>query len=114
MAEQLANLAKSESVYSTSEVFTGQYWIDGKPIYRRCVNVGQGNGSLIDYNLSSWGIDTCISCKGATIGRALPSLPSNSSYWITLIYESPNIEVRCGQYRTITNDIIAILEYTKS
>lgn len=25
--------------YSTSETFTGEYWIDGKPIYRKCVNV---------------------------------------------------------------------------
>lgn len=30
---QVQNLVGS---YSTSETFTGQYWIDGKPIYRKC------------------------------------------------------------------------------
>lgn len=28
------------NLYSTTETFTGKYWIDGKPIYRVCKNIG--------------------------------------------------------------------------
>lgn len=38
MAEQLAELNKGEGFkYSTTETFTGKYWIDGKPIYCRVI-----------------------------------------------------------------------------
>lgn len=38
--------------YSTKETFTGKYWIDGKKIYRKVVNMGyMPNSSSIDYDL---------------------------------------------------------------
>lgn len=41
-----------EEHYSTEETFTGKYWIDGKKIYRKVVNMGyMPNSSSIDYDL---------------------------------------------------------------
>lgn len=40
MAKQQINPQQSKSVYSTSEQLTGDVWIDGKPIYRKTISIG--------------------------------------------------------------------------
>ena len=38
-----------QNSYSTSEKFTGEYWIDGRPIYQKVINFGAlPNGTTTD------------------------------------------------------------------
>ena len=39
-ADKWQALAKGTAPYTTSEIFTGQYWLDGKPIYSKTLLVG--------------------------------------------------------------------------
>lgn len=60
------NITDDESVcnnnYSTSEIDTGKKWVNGKPIYRKVVEIPSSSGeSNITHNL---GIDFCISVSG--------------------------------------------------
>ena len=51
--------------YSTTETFTGQYWVDGKPIYRTVVNTGalpDSSQKVVGHNISN--IDTIIKIYG--------------------------------------------------
>ena len=46
--------AVAESLsYSTTEQRTGGVWIDGKPIYRKVLNIGDAvNGTIVNHNLN--------------------------------------------------------------
>lgn len=67
LTAQMANL-KSYNTYSTSETWTGKYWIDGKKIYQRTVSgtfsVSVTN-SIVEgsFNLQS-GVDTLVLVHG--------------------------------------------------
>lgn len=63
--------------YSTDEVFTGAYWIDGKPIYRRCFyfETPPANNTVLIYN----NIDKCIKSGG-------------TQKWGTTYFEFPYVE----------------------
>lgn len=64
--------------YSTTEQWTGEYWVDGKKIYRR-VLTGNGNGST-QVNVSVENIDTMIEISGLISDSAdtNPGLPINA------------------------------------
>ena len=118
MSESLANLAKSgEDTYSTSEVFTGQYWIDGKPIYRKVIvqPITQAN---TDIDISSMGVDKVLSLRGCDSNHFLPFTNAfNTSvlvYNVGLNYEFDTIKIRYGTGQTIETPIYIIIEYTKS
>lgn len=66
MAEKQCNLVKNGggmSKYSTSEVFTGEYWIDGKPIYRKTYSGIVCTTGEYNYITSEY-IDTPINITG--------------------------------------------------
>lgn len=65
-------------VYSTEEQWTGEYWIDGKKIYRK-VLTGNGNGSA-SINVSVEGVDTLVEMSGffSDSAGANPGLPINA------------------------------------
>lgn len=51
--------------YSTEETFTGMYWIDGKPIYRKVIDCGylvNASTKTVVHNISN--IDSVISSIG--------------------------------------------------
>lgn len=50
--------------FSTSEQFTGMYWIDGKKIYCKTVNVGALNSTRKDVNHGVSNINDIINIKG--------------------------------------------------
>lgn len=62
--------------YSTDEVFTGAYWTDGKPIYRRCFyfETPPANNTVLMGN-----VDKCIKSGGTQL-------------WGTVYFEFPYVE----------------------
>ncbi|MFQ6792922.1 MAG: hypothetical protein ACLRT4_09080 [Thomasclavelia sp.] len=50
--------------YSTSEQFTGMYWIDGKKIYCKTVNIGALNSTRKDVNHGVSSINEIVDVKG--------------------------------------------------
>lgn len=64
--------------YSTEEQWTGEYWIDGKKIYRK-VLAGNENGAT-SANISIEGVDTMIEMSGLISDSAdtNPGLPINA------------------------------------
>lgn len=52
--------------YSTSEVNTGATWIDGKPIYKKTIDMGAlpAGGTTTTSDVSSLNIETLVDCRG--------------------------------------------------
>ena len=71
-----SNAVASTLSYSTSEVFTGAYWIDGKPIYRKCFYF---ETPPADHTVLMNNIDKCIRSGGTQL-------------WGTVYFEFPYVE----------------------
>lgn len=119
-------LNELRAIYSTSEVFTGGYWTNGKPIYRKVyINVPIISGThRADIPISF--VDTLISVDGLWLNTT-----TNANYSIVQPHSDPryaiwwNIPIRNG-VRTISCYIsdtydaseyivdFLIIEYTKS
>lgn len=99
--------------YSTDETFTGQYWIDGKPIYRKVFDNGSYVSNL-DINVSSLNIDTLI--KIDAIGNDNTSGTGNK--WLLGETSNRDIYIRVSDNHLVTSGSLykryAILEYTKT
>ena len=104
--------------YSTTEQKTGQYWIDGKEIYRKVIDFGalpNATYKNVQHGISN--LDTVVRQFGFTNinGTILPIPAANPDpqYSMTLQTTSSIVTVMTGTNRTSYNAII-ILEYTKS
>jgi len=111
--------------YSTDEVETGMYWIDGKPIYKKVLTI---TGSALKTDFSAMqlitGVDTLI--KGdAMIGRsdgvwAVPYDGGANDYAISAILKSSTgrVDGYCkGGWASPSLSVSAyraIIEYTKT
>ena len=111
------------NTYSTSEVKTGDTWIDGKPIYRKVIvetTVNTGSNVL---NLDS-SIDTMTnytvysyrntSATDATNQYIKDSSYTDSSYHIITIYRAYTKAIEVYIKGFVVNKIVAIIEYTKT
>ena len=106
--------------YFTTEINTGMKWIDGKDIYRRCVDISaitSTNTNIVD--VSSWNIQNIISLSGFIKDsynniNIVPMYDSASNYSV-LFFNGTYLRGRCtiGSGGTITN-AYAIVEYTKT
>ena len=105
--------------YSTEEQFTGGYWIDGKPIYKKVIyskGAYSNSTNLTEENFSY--IDTLIHASGTLVRTdgvkmVIPAGYSTAGY-CTSIEINANGALYFYQGGTITTDhIIVILEYTK-
>lgn len=106
--------------YSTSEVFTGKLWIDGKKIYRKVVNFGtlpNTGGKNVNHNISN--IETITNYYGLAYRQndnvwMHIDMPRQSSYltigsWVT----TTQISIETGTDRTNMTAIV-VIEYTKT
>ena len=109
-----------EDVYSTNEVKTNKVWIDGKPIYRKVIDLGtlpNANQKSVAHNISD--LDVVVSLSGMTTGSNKFVIPEAragteySDYQIGLWCNSTNVIVETGRDRTSTS-AFAIIEYTKT
>ena len=113
--------------YSTSETFTGKFWIDGKPIYRKVVAITTSSTTSGNQmtNLGISNIDKVIksscSVKRPNTNDAYYSLPftwgsANIGYWINT--SSPNSFVSIQSTNVASSELSLegyfIIEYTKT
>lgn len=106
--------------YSTSETNTGKIWIDGKPIYRKVVDLGSlpdTSQKKVSHNISN--LDTVVFLSGMTTGEMkyiIPQTRGNQNYLehqIGMWCNSTDITIETGRDRTSTF-AFAIIEYTKT
>jgi hypothetical protein len=107
------------SLFSTSETFSGQFWIDGKPIYRKCVAVTLPNASdeCTAHRISN--IDSIV----RLYGMAKNSTPSHitlpfvdhdgSGRHVEAWANNTNIRLETN-YNWSTISGYVVLEYTKT
>jgi len=129
--ENKSNNTNTNKNYSTEEQVVGT-WIDGKPIYRKCIDctnspiTTNGVSKEIKTDISELEIDTIISnyciLKSNTYNRIIPytSVSMGSSYVtpseISTIFYSKSDKLLKIRY-TVTdnfNSILAVIEYTKT
>lgn len=106
--------------YSEEEKVIGT-WIDGKPIYRKVVNLnGLPNATTktVNHNISN--IDTLVKIGGfaTTTDKTTITLPyvnsANHIYQVGLIANSISITIQAGDNKSGYSTAYAILEYTKT
>ena len=103
--------------YSTEETFTGKYWIDGKKIYRRVVQIPAFSNSFVEVPIGSINIEQLIDCKASFIrpdvtDRIYPiSNPYMGEWNINKIYGILNL-ITNNEFVTFSGYMI--LEYTKT
>ena len=59
--------SKSQRTYSTTKQWTGEYWIDGKPIYRKVIATTFPNSSKLHPIGES--VDTIVSLRGIKVAE---------------------------------------------
>lgn len=108
--------------YSTEETFTGKYWINGKPIYRKVIDIGVlPNNTILEIDT---GLDSTIvrpinmhgyaynSTSGAFL--MLPYLiDGDGSIYLAYIASTSKFRITTTTDRTHLNAYI-VLEYTKT
>lgn len=108
--------------YSTTEKNTGMTWIDGKPIYRKTINVGTlPNASVKRVNINVSTLKNVLDIRGVawlSIGLTIPLPyvnPANSVYQVEVyVNESKQVVIQTGDNKSnYTNSYVTIL-YTKT
>lgn len=117
MAESLANLQSRGKVeYSTSETLTNKVWIDGKPIYRKTVNVGalpNATTKTVAHNILN--ISNVLDMYGYATGGTdwIPLPRPDSTYPITIWVTATDVCLACTTNQSSRSGYVT-LEYTKS
>lgn len=104
--------------YSTSEVFTGQYWIDGKPIYRKVFNTTTPATANVHTNLVALPTNTqdVINMYGFVLRESykLPlNINVNDQDYVISATSNTYIRMAVGTANTSCSAYIT-LEYTKT
>lgn len=114
-----SNAVATALSYSTSEQFTGSYWIDGKPKYSKTIVCGalpNNNTKFVAHNITN--IDNIILLQGWGYGDnayiPLPYVNTNAISTCVMLYATNvNIVLRTGIDRSNTNAYVTLL-YTKT
>lgn len=115
---ELKDKINNLSTYSEEEIKTGEYWIDGKPIYRKVITTTPTNteSNVVEHNISNvdkiWISDKSFLYVGGT------SLPVNY-YRDTNTFIWAHINGGSYQYKIsapgwLNHPIYLIVEYTKT
>ena len=107
-------------IYSTEEVKTGEYWIDGKPVYRKIIKRSLNKaGSSFVASLSTLNYETII--KLDVVAQNTDPISSQfysdtaSNIRCYIIPSSKSLKIDVGsRYPTVPLDYVIILEYTKT
>lgn len=122
----IADLAQGGSgiTYSTSEVDTGDVWVDGKHIFRK-VFVGSTSltdgDNYIDQNFTSSYVDSIISIRGTfvdssdninPIGYMYADFSNNHNMFVRALVRTGGLDLWVAN--TTINKHVIIIEYTKA
>lgn len=118
-ATEILNLYNEQNSYSLNEVATGKTWIDGKPIYRKVVNIGalpNATEKFVPHGISNLDIFTSISGYATSNQTTIPlpyTVPDNTVR-ISLYGNVNNVAINTNENLSAYNATYAILEYTKT
>lgn len=107
-------------ICSTEEVKTGEYWIDGKPLYRKVISCGalpNSTSKLVNHNISDIDNSRMYGFAVRTSDRRTFPLPFPSADGvghIQLDLTSTQIQITTNNDRSSFNTSYVILEYTKT
>ena len=115
-ADQVVQNINNSRSYSTEEVNTGEKWIDGKPIYRKCYQgtlAGSGGGYSIQHNITN--LDTVVKVESILLSGTnfVPSGFYNGNYYFSVFIEPLNLSFRYSNTYE-GRDYQAFIEYTKT
>lgn len=102
--------------YSTSEQVIGK-WIDGKPLYRKVVNLGalpNATSKQVAHNISN--LSSVVTLHGMAIDYRFLPVPfsaTSNAYAISIFADATNITIMAGNDRSGATGF-AIIEYTKT
>lgn len=108
----------SVEAYSTNEVKTNKVWIDGKPIYRKVIDIGELPNTTIksvSHGISSLG--SVVKTYGIAISNGsqlpLPFVSLSSANCIMYAILATTIDINTGSDRTSYSGWV-VVEYTKT
>lgn len=109
---------KFRSAYSTTEMRTGQVWIDGREIYRKVVVTGAlPNATTKNVAHGIVALDEVISVNGmadnATVQRPLPYADATATDIVELDVSDTNITLRSTGDQSGFTASFVIVEYVK-
>lgn len=105
--------------YSLSEILTGKTWIDGKPVYRKVIQMpGSGQSPYIT-DASNLNIDAIVSIDALGHNRDDPSIKwttsgTTSSYNRAMAYNTVKKTLIVEAYYSYFPPDYLIIEYTKA
>lgn len=108
--------------YQSSEVLTGDIWLDGKPIYRKIiafVNLTYGSDITIDSSITLTYVDSLVKCNGyikhtSGIYPLVYAYELAVSYGFSYYIKNTGLSIHLGSSYSSTNKGHIILEYTKA
>lgn len=107
------------STYTTTEQVIGK-WINGKPLYRKVLNVGTvaEQKTYITHNIANLGklVNLYGTCNRNDNVQQI--IPANYTNWEIYLYDVSSIEISiyfsANQWNKNPNDIVVVIEYTKT
>ena len=109
---------KDRSQYSTDEQFTGEYWIDGKPLYRKVYEVTTPSSTGTATILETIGNEKTVIKVEGSIVLTNASIPINfyqsSSVYSDAFTGNGNLYMTIGPSTYAGKSAVIILEYTKT
>jgi hypothetical protein len=112
----LGGQVEASASFSLNEEWTGGYWIDGKKIYRKVINCGEGPAANTYKNIPlNLDIAECCSIKAVvkhgTVAQWIHI--AELSVWVNN-HSTRTLDLRSTTNLTGFNPIMATLEYTKT
>lgn len=116
------NYINQNNTYSTSETLTGKIWIDGKPIYRKCITLSNVNIGYVEQNHGISNVDNLISMVGTLEYndkiQYIPNVVCDNiaGYGAGFVdfKKSGTFHTLFGTSISTTNTVHVIFEYTKT
>lgn len=116
------NYINQNNTYSTSETLTGKIWIDGKPIYRKCITLSNVNIGYVEQNHGISNVDNLISMVGTLEYndkiQYIPNVVCDNiaGYGAGFVdfKKSGTFHTLFGTLISTTNTVHVIFEYTKT
>lgn len=110
-----------KEIYSTNEIKTNKVWIDGKPIYRIVINMGDipsNSSKIINHNIKNIDFVTSVSGLGVTSTNHynIPFSPNEAMFsGLSVSMRASSTEISVSTSKVVSgHTIYGIMEYTKT